>query len=425
MRRLILCLDGTWNSSYAGKRTADDGHEVLKPSNTLKLARAVLPRGEDGVEQITYYDIGVGSLAEYPGKAGKLLATADKYLGGLWGGGFEGNVEDALHFLALNYQPGDEVYIFGFSRGAATARAVTTYLDCGRGVPVKNDAYYLPVLFRAYVTANGSQTAYDAALAEINRRRADRKVPQPPIEITPINVTYLGVWDTVLSLGSRILAFGATTTHDERVFHVGTKPSSCVERARHALAVDEMRLDFRPEVWSGHDPSKHRQRWFPGVHSNIGGGYDRDGLANIAFQWVLEGAQENAGLKVDPTYVANFTGRPEHSLYKSSSLGFRIFDKIRFRTGRRSLIDHPTVELDPAVIRRMLATEEQLKHGAPSEAIKTLYRPSNVIDLLAAQPDLATYLASLGITEPLPADVTEAIAKRKARGVATMAPRQA
>lgn len=418
MRRLILCLDGTWNSSYAGRRTADDGHEVLKPSNTLKLARAAVTNAE----QITYYDIGVGSLAKYPGKANRVLSLTDGMLGGGFGAGFEGNVEDALHFIALNHEPGDEVFIFGFSRGAATARAVTTYLDCGRGVPAKKDAYYLPMLFRAYIASNGSQAAYDAELARINDRA--RAKNRPPLEIVPVNVKYLGVWDTVLSLGSRLLAFGKSTTRDARVFHVGTAPSKCIDRARHALAVDEMRLDFRPEIWVGHDASRHEQRWFPGVHSNVGGGYDNDGLANIAFHWVLDGARA-AGLQVDEDFARKYRPFDKDSLYQSATWTFRAFDAIRRRTGQRSLLDHPAIPLDPSIIRRMQATREELARTDDPEAVKTLYRPSNVIDYLAAQPDLASYLNGLGIEKPLPPDVVDEIAKRKARGVATMAPRQA
>ncbi|HEY0141761.1 MAG TPA: DUF2235 domain-containing protein [Thermoanaerobaculia bacterium] len=425
MRRLILCLDGTWNSSYAGERE-DEDHVVLKPSNTLKLARAVLPRAADGIEQITYYDIGVGSLAKYPGKANKFLSFSDKVLGGGFGAGFESNVEDALHFLALNYQAGDEVFIFGFSRGAATARAVTTYLGCSRGIPAKKDAYYLPMLFRAYIASFGSADAYEKELSAINARGA--KKSRPPIEIVPVNVKYLGIWDTVLALGSRVLAFGNSTTSDKRVFHAGTTPPECVETARHALAVDEMRLDFRPEVWRGNDPARHRQRWFPGVHSNVGGGYDRDGLANIAFHWVLDGAKE-AKLGVDEAFAARYRPFHLHSLYQSSTGGFRLFDAVRHRRGHRLLLEHPTVELDPSVIRRMLASEEEIaakaEEAKDKKALRTAYRPQNVIELLAAQPDVTAYLQGLGIDEPLPPDVQQRIAKLKERETHGLKPRPA
>lgn len=414
-RRLVLCLDGTWNSTFAGERRAD-GHTVFKPSNTLKIARAVKP--EDGNDvQLTYYDIGVGSLGEYPGISSYLLNKADKILGGLWGAGFEGNVEDALHFLTLNYQPGDEVYIFGFSRGAATARAVTRFLDWSGGLPQKIDAYYLPVFFRRYVLERGAPETFQKALDEINQRRTGRKPrPQPPLEpFVPIRVRYLGIWDTVFSLGSRLRATGASTSDAGRTFHAGTAPARCVEEARHGLAIDEQRFDFRADVWTETNPEKHKQRWFAGVHSNVGGGYDRDGLANIAFRWVLEGAT-NAGMQVDPTYVSFFKPFPLHSLYESSSLMFRVFDAVRRRKGygKRSLVAHPTVELDPTVIKRMQATAEELAENDDPKAVKTLYRPENVIELLASKPDLPGYLMELGIEKPLPEDVQERIRELQA-----------
>src|SRR5262245_1734261 len=105
-RRLVLCLDGTWNNTASAARRRD-GDTVLKPTNVLKLARAVVPRDGDGCEQVVYYDIGVGSLARYPGVANRLLALADRLLGGAWGAGFEGQVEKALGFLVVNHQPGD------------------------------------------------------------------------------------------------------------------------------------------------------------------------------------------------------------------------------------------------------------------------------------------------------------------------------
>jgi uncharacterized protein (DUF2235 family) len=124
-KRLILCLDGTWNSGFEEIQRRD-GHKVMKPTNPLKICRAVKPfDAETGTAQITYYDLGVGALAEYPGAANRLLQRLDRTLGGAWGAGFEGNVEDALNFVAYNYESDDEVYVFGFSRGAAEARAVT------------------------------------------------------------------------------------------------------------------------------------------------------------------------------------------------------------------------------------------------------------------------------------------------------------
>src|SRR5581483_4791802 len=168
-RRLVLCLDGTWNSAYSLKRRSD-GHAVFKPSNVLKVARAVVPYDAAGDrQQIVLYHIGVGSLARYPGVSNRLLSVADKVLGGGWGAGFEENVEEALEFLAHNHEPGDEVFVFGFSRGAATAQAVTRFLDWAGGLPLKHDSYYLPRLFHDYVSRRGAEPV---AAARTRRARA-------------------------------------------------------------------------------------------------------------------------------------------------------------------------------------------------------------------------------------------------------------
>ncbi|MEM8651645.1 MAG: DUF2235 domain-containing protein, partial [Pseudomonadota bacterium] len=112
--RLIVSLDGTWNSVFK-KLEREDKTTVLKPANPLKVARAVLPIDPDnGSSQITYYDSGVGALGLYPGLSNKLLNFADNKLGGGWGAGFESNVEQAVTFLSHNYTEGVSVFVFGF-----------------------------------------------------------------------------------------------------------------------------------------------------------------------------------------------------------------------------------------------------------------------------------------------------------------------
>lgn len=416
-RRIVLCLDGTWNSTYAEKKRAETGETVLKPSNVLKTCRAVLPRDPvSGRDQLVYYDTGVGSLAQYPGASNKLLHTADKVLGGAWGAGFEGNVEEALSFLVNNHQPGDQVFVFGFSRGAATAQAVTRFLDWCGGLPVKGDAYYLPILFRAYVVGKGERTSQDV-LAEINAKRArqGRSALEP---ISGVEVELLGVWDTVMALGSRFRAKGALTSTASRSFHVGEKPAHCVRHARQALAVDEARYDFRPEIWQDHWPGQTlEQRWFAGVHSNVGGGYVDDGLANGAFHWIL-GEASARGLAIDTGYTKHFRRFPQDRLYRSESLVYRILDavRLRFGRGRRDLNGPPAANLalDRSVIHRLQADpQEQTKAGAPRfpELQGKAYRPQNVLQFLACLPDLDGYLQQIGLDKPeereLPADVRQ------------------
>lgn len=424
-RRFVLCLDGTWNSTYVKKRR-DDGHEVLKPSNVLKLCRAVLPFDEgSGRAQVTFYDTGVGSLAKYPGASNRMLSAADKLLGGAFGAGFEANVEDALDFLVHNHAPGDEVFVLGFSRGAATARALTRYLDWAGGLPAKRDAYYLPRFFREYVVSRGRRSAAEVRRA-IDAERAVERVarePLPPFE--PVEITFLGVWDTVMALGSRFRAAGESTSTASRSFHVDSRPAACVRHARQALAIDEARYDFRPEVWTGARPGQSlEQRWFAGVHSNVGGGYVDDGLANLAFHWILEEAAA-LGLAADRSFAAAYRRYPQDRLYRSESWLYRLLDGARGRwgRGRRSLAGWPEtarLTLAPSVIHRLQADpDERLANGELRfPDLRQRYRPENVLRFLAAQPDLDAYLAGLGLADEraraLPADVVERIAELRA-----------
>lgn len=425
-RRIVICLDGTWKSTYDVSQRSD-GHKVLKPSNVLKLCRAALPRTEDGTDQLAYYDVGVGSIAVYPGLSNRLLHLSDRALGGAWGAGFEGNVEDALSFLAFNHQAGDEVFLFGFSRGAATARAVTQFMDWAGGLPVKRDAYYLPVLFRAYVVSRGERESADV-LREINDNRARERKPLPPLEpFQKVDVAFVGVWDTVMALGSRFRAKGASTAVAGRSFYVHKQPARCVRHARQALSIDEKRFDFRPEIWTGAAAGQTlEQRWFAGVHTNVGGGYVDDGLANLAFHWILDGAEQN-GLAVDEGFARIYRGFPMDRLYRSESLVYRLLDDLRFRFGRgsRVLVGHPEsahLALDPSVIHRINADPgergENGKLRFPEMKGKP-YRPDNVLRFLASQPDLDAYLASLGLAEQdrrLPPDVQRRIEKLRQGG---------
>ncbi len=430
-RRLVLCLDGTWNNPYdeqeridrttARPSDAQNAHQepasVIKPSNPLKLCRAVLPIDDTGRYQVAYYHTGVGSLSAYPGLPNRLLHVADRALGGVWGAGFEANIEEALHFLVVNYEPGDEVFVFGFSRGAATARGLTRFLAWNEGLPQKEDAYFLPRLFQQFVASRGAPTAHATVVDEINGELArDGKHGLQPFH--PVPITYLGVWDTVMALGSRFAATGKTTSEPGWTFYAGAAPAAGVRHARQALAVDEHRYDFRPEIWThAHPEQRMEQRWFAGVHSNIGGGYVHDGLANIAFHWILEGATAE-GLQVDPEYVHYFKQYPLDSLYESSSLLYRIGDALRFRIGKgkRTLVDRPAAAnlvLDASVIKRLRARPEELQPTKPGETT-TPYRPQNVLQFLACQEDLPAYLDSIGINDlgehPLPDDVRQRIA---------------
>jgi len=401
-KNVVICLDGTWNNAYMEK-ARHDGTKVLKPTNVLKLSRAVTARNPDtGRSQISYYDIGVGALGQYPGVSNQIVTFVDGKLGGAFGAGFEANIEAALTFLVDNYVAGDSLYVFGFSRGAAEARGLTRFLDWLGGIPTKRDAYFLPLYFRAYVVSSGT-----ADPASVVTSSGDG--PREPL--VPVEVELLGVWDTVMALGSRFREAKGTAVK-ERSFHVGDRPAQCVRNARHAMAVDEKRYDFRPDVWLGCHPGQTlAQCWFPGVHSNVGGGYVKDGLANVALRWMLGEAEAN-GLAIDHQYTKFYRAYPQAQMYRSQTWVYKILDGIRFRSGKgvRRLVGHPpaaNLTLDKSVVHRICSAP-----GGKFDQLD-LYRPDNVLEFLAAQGALDAYLAELGLegeAAQLPPDVLARIA---------------
>jgi len=273
MRRLVVCCDGTWNTA-----------ESKTITNVTYMARAVAPiSGLDGATQVVFYDPGVGT--------GNLV---DRISGGAFGDGLDGNILDAYRFLVYNYSPGDQVFFFGFSRGAYTARSAVGMLrKCGLLKKVHADLV---------------DDAY-----ELYRKRDDE--PDGPratkfrdnFSWPKFDVEFIGVWDTVGALGIPLTGLRWFTRRDEQ-FH-DTKLSRMVRRAYHAVAIDERRGPFKPTLWEKHPDSdqKVEQAWFAGVHTDVGGGYEDRALANITFQWMAIRAYD-AGLEFDHQYLERELG---------------------------------------------------------------------------------------------------------------------
>jgi uncharacterized protein (DUF2235 family) len=246
MKRIILCADGTWNvrdqvDAASGKR---------HPTNVTKIARGVLPRAASGIDQIAYYHEGVGTAA-----------GLDHYTGGALGEGIEGNIRELYRFLVYNYEPGDEVFFFGFSRGAFTVRTLAGFMN-KFGLLQKGDDYCVPDLYACYESGQGSGTdAWTKAFQNVRNPR-----PCPPIK-------FIGVWDTVGALGAPGF-LGQYLNNDKYKYHdVELNPN--IQNAYHALAIDERRSPFTPNLWSRPPgwTGTLQQAWFAGVHCNVGGGY--------------------------------------------------------------------------------------------------------------------------------------------------------
>lgn len=316
MKRLIICCDGTWNA-------ADQQHDgELCPTNVVRLANQIAKR--DGpVPQIVFYDQGVGT--------GNVL---DRVIGGAFGHGLKDNIFDAYRFLIANFEPGDEIFLFGFSRGAFTARSIAGMIrKCG--ILDRMHARSYPDALRLYCDAFVHPS--DAVAVAFRRQYSC-------CGDDPIPIRCVGVWDTVGALG---IPFGVLRTlmHRKYLFH-DTELSGIVQFAFHALAIDEHRGPFEPTLWL--DMPKPfqivSQTWFVGAHSDIGGGYKERELSDISLEWMISNA-EMAGLVFDkrlaiqpqPNQMAGFVHNSRKGVY-------RIMKRINRRIGTDySQKIHPSV----------------------------------------------------------------------------------
>ncbi|MBN4096055.1 DUF2235 domain-containing protein [Methylobacterium sp. OT2] len=283
-KRLAVFLDGTWN-------TLDDN------TNVWRLKALCAQRGTDGIRQVAYYSRGVGTSA------------TEKVRGGVLGVGIERNVSRTYEWLVENYEAGDEIFIFGFSRGAYTARSLAGFIAlCGLlkpGAPLGTGQ-----LFARYRRGDERRTirwlkAGDANGTLTDASREERWMLTYAI---PVPVKMVGVWDTVGSLGVptpaiRVLDKIPGLSRSSYAFlHTGLRLP--IENGYHALAVDEHRAAFKPTLWTkkfkdGATPGEIapprpvaavEQRWFAGAHANVGGGYRDDLLSQLPLHWIMEKA---------------------------------------------------------------------------------------------------------------------------------------
>jgi uncharacterized protein (DUF2235 family) len=304
-----------------------------------------------------------------------VLGRIEAWLAGDFGLGVLAKIAAAYRFLIFNYEPGDEIYIFGFSRGAYTARSLAGMIrKCGI-IPRANgkairDAFDFykrgdvhpdddaARLFRkthcpALITKPSDRAWHlDNGMSEDEARR-----------LQLIDLRYVGVWDTVGALGVPAhLPIVSIFTRKKYQFH-DHDLSSLVQSARHAVAIDENRRSFEPALWTnldrlnGKPPSgKYRQMYFAGDHGSVGGGGDITGLSDNALVWVLEGA-ESQGLSFDLAALARHRARvdplvPLHNMTKPAGVMASIY--------RRAPRKPPTAECEIAasVIYRMNFAKE-------------------------------------------------------------------
>ncbi len=301
MKRLVFCFDGTWNRLDANT-----------PTNVVLTAASIVRQVPDGgPTQIIHYDEGVGTGA------------LDRVSGGTMGVGLVTNIREAYRFLIFNYDPGDEIFVFGFSRGAFSAR---TFCGFVRHVgPLRRlHAARIDDALKLYEARLKDE---DDATEKLRRFRADYssnvcigaeddawRCSNSPGYLTgqapPMTIKYLGVWDTVGALGvPKVLPLNGMLNRKHHFHDIAL--TGFIDSARHAIAIDERRVLFPAEPWGDlsamnvarnyrpEDPkAPYQEQWFPGTHGSVGGGGDIRGLSDGALAWVLQGAKR-AGLKLD------------------------------------------------------------------------------------------------------------------------------
>lgn len=322
-KNIIVLSDGTGNSS-----------NILNKTNVWRIFQS-LNLNDKKHPQVAKYDDGVGTSAFKP----------LRYLGGAFGYGLKQNVCELYAFVALNYQPGDKIYGFGFSRGAYTIRMLMGLIGAV-GLPdlsgVKDEQRVAVANQMAKLAYVYFRTEYFPMIAlpifpwlgrfsgfmlnkMLGRQPASfasaRKGGNPPM-LGDVPIHFIGVFDTVAAHGLPIDEL--TTAWAYGVWPIQSPDydlGNAVSHARHALALDDERHTFHPKIWNENElrvansldgetaergNDRLKQVWFAGVHSNIGGSYAEDGLAYIPFEWMVHEAAAK-GLRFLPHKIEEYT----------------------------------------------------------------------------------------------------------------------
>lgn len=319
MKRIVFCFDGTWNR-------IDAEH----PTNVLLMASEIAPVTDDGITQIVHYDNGVGT------------SLRDKMSGGITGYGLFENIEQAYQFLIFNYDPGDEIYCFGFSRGAFTARSFIGFIRAV-GIIERHHVKKITEASKLYKSNNmldqlellDFRTRYSSKITVCREDEEHRCAVVPgytPGQSVPFRVRYVGLWDTVETLGLQKVIWPWLPGIGEKPFVGGGHKyhnhnlSGMITAGRHAVALDERRKNFNIEPWGDvdhyntqikygvDDPDRpFQEMFFPGVHGAVGGGGAAKGLSDAALDWVKNGAREHGLVLANSLTSTVYASAPDYS----------------------------------------------------------------------------------------------------------------
>ena len=345
MKRIAIFCDGTWNTPD----TSEDGKYCQ--TNVVKMANALSPKSIDGTAQLLYYDTGIGS-------EGNLIMRS---FDGATGTGISDNILQAYRFIIQNYEQGDELFLFGFSRGAFTVRSLSGLIRNSGILKIEN----LDQVPRAYSIYRSRKLDLQPRAIEATLFRKTFAVEETTI------IKFIGVWDTVGALGNPLFLNGILSKRNQ--FH-DPEISSKTSHAFQALAIDEKRKNFEATLWHQKEDYKNQvleQMWFPGVHSDVGGGYPETetGLSDIALNWMLEKAKgcllnfDSIAMNPDPLAGMHESYR---SYYKLQPKLFRPIGQVIPNKGNTN------ESLHPSVVERYVNDKN--------------YRPKNLVDYFRRHP---------------------------------------
>ena len=361
-KNLIVCCDGTWNTP----EQREGGQPC--PTNVVKLYN--LSISDD--TQLKYYHPGVGT------KGG----IADRIFGGGLGAGLSRNIQSAYEWLCRHYVCGDRIFLFGFSRGAYTARSLGGFIGrCGL-----LDLSTLTDKEAWERIANVYEKGYRQSNPKGKWPAAYRFIPGPLAD-GKVDIHMIGVWDTVGALGvpdDLILLDQVLDDPRNYRFH-DTKLSPIVRHARHAVGMDEMRASFAPTLWDTDSPrpddGSFKQQWFAGVHSDVGGGYVESGLSDCTLKWMVDEAVA-VGLQVNPALLAQIQPNPRGVLHDSAT---GIWEHLR-------TLPRATPLITPAQVGETVSPQVIDRHVVPP-LTQAPYWPTRV--LAVGEEVRLTYLAVL------------------------------
>jgi uncharacterized protein (DUF2235 family) len=401
-KSVILLSDGTGNSSAKLQRT-----------NVWRLFQAI---DQSKPDQVAMYDDGVGTARA------RLLAM----MGGAFGWGLKRNILDLYKFACRNYRRGDQIYAFGFSRGAFTVRTLIGFISYAGLVDFNSEEELDIHAIRAYRAyrrhcfmptrkgaSNASPVTWMQRVGKFfeNAPLIGMAQGMPSVRVSPddVQIRFIGLWDTVGAYGMplRELKPAISFLFWPIYWRNRTLPKQ-VKEACHALSLDDQRTTFHPILWEADNtnPKRITQVWFSGVHANLGGGYPEDKLSLVSLNWISERAAL-AGLRLHPTHVARIKDEqsPFGKLYDSRK-GLQNLYRYEPRKVIAAVNDNSAPLIHHSVIERLVngtdnyapsALPLEFKVLAPSGG-EAVYRRGNIVNqavMKKTDPHLLANLARI------------------------------